>query len=298
MATTGGRVLLSVLTVLGVSSLVGCGKAQKSFNKKSNGVIVQTQSSTQEEVQALFPGNKVSVVSSEDHIYQIKDAELLDVQARMRDKMPGAVAEEDILVNMLDPNFNIHNRSNLSLRASIEKTLINLGCVEAPFGGPQVRFELVSDNNLVAQNTVEVGIAPSKFEATLVSAAKTAATSSVPSIWDPLKGFLKNSFETASVAVPLLAQTTTIQWVVEAPPGSKTLAEAKGNKISVTPDMPGGYIVAVIAQDTKTKVCDLTGGMIGATQNKKYLGKTGAGTKGTQGTNCAFAFAASGRKHF
>lgn len=279
MATTGGRVLLLVLSVLGVSAQVGCGKAQKPFNKRSDGVIVQTQSSTQAEVQALFPANKVSVVSAEDHIYQIKNAELSDVQARM----PSAIAEEDIFVNMIDPNFNINNRDNLSTRASIEETLIKLECVEAAFGGPQVKFELVSDANLVAQNTVEVGSAPLVFQATASSMAAArvpAPKKEESSVWDPLKGLFKNPFA-RTPAAPAAASAVTIQWVVEAPPGSKTQGEAAGARISVTPDQPGGYIVAVIAQDTKTKACDLKGVMVGATHNKKYLGTTGNGTKGT-----------------
>ncbi len=272
MATTGGRALLLVLSVMGVSAQVGCGKAQRPFNKKSNGVVVQTESKSQEEVQALFPANKVTIVSREDNIYQIQDAKLVDVQERM----PASYAEEDIYINMKDPGFDVNNRETFSKRASIEEALYKLDCKLLPFGGPAAKLQLTNEVNLVAQNTVEVGSAALEFrgEGTLTQAAQQTSEEG-SSIWNPLKGLFKNPFATAP---EVTASTIKLSWVVEPPPGSTTLTEATGSKISVNPDRPGGYFVALIVQDTSTKACDLAGVMVGATHNKKFVG--GIGNKG------------------
>lgn len=274
MATTGGKALLLVLGVLGVGTQVGCGKAtQRAFNKKSNGVVVQTEDSkTQEDIQTLFPANEVTVVSAEDHIYQIKDAKVEDVKAAM----PTATAEDDIFINMKDPSVDVNNKEAFSKRASIQETAYRLNCVKS-LSGLTGRLDVVGSPNLVAENTVEVGSADLVFVGEAFPGGDAVATAEGASTLDPLKKLL-------NIGTPAAAGNYTLNWVVEGPPGSHTLAEGTGNRMVVTPDRPGGYVVALIVQDTNTNECGLTGVMVGATHNKKYNGKntTGKGTYNAQ----------------
>lgn len=242
MATVGGRVLslgLRLGLALGLASTVGCG-VKKTSNRKSDGVIVQTSKQSQKEIQKLFPDNKVTVINQEDHLYKIKDAEI----SAVKDRMPASYAEEDLLLNM-NPAQDISTKDALLRRASIQATVTKLNCFKVKTGGPVANVQLVNRPHLIAQNTVEVGSADLTFS----SAGTTSPNNDVE-----------------------------LHWVVEAPPGSKTLDESTDKNMTVSMDRPGGYIVALIVKDPTTGACDLTGDMLGATENKKYTG--GEGSKG------------------
>lgn len=249
---TGGKVLL-VLGALGISGLVGCGnKAPKALNAKTDGVIVQA-----ENVEATFPDKKVSVVSREENIYKIQDATLEDVAQRM----PAAIAEEDVIFNMKDPDFDVKKR------ASVREKIITLGCRKPAKTDPiHAELQLVNEPKFVAPLTVEVG---SQDIVVTTLTQKQPTQQSEGSVWDPLKNLVGG---TASAA------TYSTNWVVEGAPGSKTLQESTDKQMAVTPDRPGGYLVAVIVQDVATKTCAISYANLGATHNKPYNG--GEGTPG------------------
>lgn len=234
MATVGGRVL-SLVLALGLASTVGCG-VKKTSNRKSDGVIVQTSKESQEEIQKLFPENKVTVINKADHLYKIKDADT----ASVKDRMPASHVEEDFLLNM-NPNQDISTKDALLRRASIQTVISKLDCIKMKTGGPVANVQLVNRPKFVARNTVEVNSTPLEV---------TSAGSMGPNSLD-------------------------LHWVVEAPPGSMTLDESTDKTVTVSFDRPGGYIVALIVQDPETHGCDLTGEMLGATMNKKFDGGDG-----------------------
>lgn len=256
---TGGRVLLLVLSVLGVSSLVGCGKAQRAPSTKVDGVIVQTEAS-QSEIESLFPENKVTVVNKDENLYKIQNAELSDVSARM----PAAYAEEDLIFNMKNPGFDVTKAD------PIQEKIYQLGCVK-PSPNDPVTAEIILDSkpNFLAYLTVAVG------SADVILSAKTqvGVAAEGGSVWDPLKDLFGGGSNNA------VDSNYSVNWIVEGAPGSKTATESSSKKIAITPDRPGGYLAVLIVQNKATKGCAIEGANLGATENKKFTG--GTGTPGT-----------------
>jgi subtilisin family serine protease len=265
MVTKGGGVLLLVLGAMS-TGVVGCGKVHRTFNAKTDGVLIQSDAKSQSEVQDLFPGNKVTVINQEANIYKIQNVALKDVNERL----PSAYAEEDLVINLKNPGLDVSQRDSLSTRASIQKTIAKLNCVKSP-SGPTANLDLTNQPDLVAPNTVEVDSGDLVF-----TAEKSEGGKAPTGFLENIKDVFKNPF--GSAVSETAKSSLAVHWVVEAPQGSKTLQEADTMKLTVTPDRPGGYTVAVIVQDA-SGACDLTGVTVGATQNKKFV-KSSAG-KGT-----------------
>jgi subtilisin family serine protease len=262
MATKGGGVLLLVLGAMS-TGIVGCGKAHRTFNAKSDGVIVQTNVKSQNDIQKLFPTNNVTIVDPQAHLYKIQNATLKDVA----EKMPTTYAEEDALINM-DPSLDISNRELLSKRASIDKVIQDLSCRKLP-NGPKAALDLINQPNIVAPNTVEVG------SGDLIFSAEASKSSNEVASGNPIKDFFASSLQETPWDTAKKSNLT-VHWVVEAPPGSKTLDESNEMKLTVSPDRTGSYVVAVIVQDSSTGACDVAGVGLGATENKKLSHSVGA----------------------
>ena len=252
---TGGKVLLLVLSVLGVSSVVGCGKSQRAPNTIQDGVLVQDKTLTREQVQELNPDHDVTVVNAEENIYKIQGAKLAEVV----EKMPTAHVEEDLIYNFRNPNRDFTRYD------AVDDVIEKLGCKKAAPNDPvRAGIRVVGNPDFLAYLTVEAGSSPIRLSSVTREPASLEEDSG--SFWDPLKSLFGSQNDT----------DFEIHWFVEPAPGSKTLTYSTNKEILVNPDRPGEYVAILLVQNKATGGCKINGEAIGATINKKFVGSSSA----------------------
>ncbi len=256
---TGGKVLL-VLGVVSTTVLIGCGQSHRQFNAKTDGVLIQAEGQTQEEVQNLYPANKVTVVSTEDNILKIQGVTLEDVQ----EKLPHVYAEEDYFYNYVDPT--LETKEALAKRNKVQKKIYELNCRNAK-PTPVADIRIMNQPNWVGRNTVYIDSGDIILSAEGSKSGRVAPAKEPDSPWEMVKKIL-NPFAKEEKEV-VSAPDVDIHWIVEAPEDSATQKESTDSEIRVTPDQTGGYVAVLIVQDPLNKACDIIAGIVGVTVNEK-----------------------------